>query len=47
MDGWMDGLINGQRNSKQVIKLVELSKIKCLLELYYFNDILSLSPSKF
>ena len=47
IDGWMDGLISGQRNSKQVIRLVELSKIKCLLESHYFNDILSVSLSQF
>ena len=38
-------MISGQKNIRQVITLVELSKIKYLLELYYFNDILSLPLS--
>ena len=38
MDEWIDQLTNKHQTSR----LVELSKIKCLLEVYYFNDTLSL-----
>ena len=42
MNGWMDWSVDEEIiKIIQVIRLVELSKIKCLLELYYFKDVLS------